>query len=120
MGSLVKTGLLSILLLGGVLSCSNDKTLEAFPDRYVGIGVELRMEAAGAHVVRVLSKSGAEASGLKSGDVILQANGLPLRGKALAEVVDVLRGKAETVIPLLVRSKKGENEVKVTRQPLQM
>ena len=118
MGFVLKATSILVLLVG-LGACSNDEALEAFPDRYVGIGVELRMEAAGAHVVRVLSKSGAEASGLKSGDVILQANGTPLRGKALAEVVKVLRGKVETAIPLLVRSKEGETKVQVKRQSLQ-
>jgi carboxyl-terminal processing protease len=106
--------LLTLAIAVPLAGCA-DKTIEAFPEKYVGIGVELRMEAAGAHVVRVLKGGAAQTAGLRRGDVILQAAGEPLRGLRLAEVVDQLRGEPGTEIALHVRGKDGERLVNVKR-----
>ena len=110
-------GLWVVLLLGQI-GCTEKKTIQAQPPSYVGVGVELTMEAAGARVQRVLKNSSAEAASLEADDVILDVNGKPLRGQNLVQVVELLRGEPGTEVTLFVRTKSGNRYVKVTRKKL--
>ena len=101
------------------LGCEG-KTIEAFPEKYVGIGVELKSVTAGVRVVRVLDGGAAALSGIAADDVILAVSGIPLRGKRLAEVVDKLRGAPGTEVALRVRGKGGEREVQVKRSAIKL
>ncbi|MCP4500840.1 MAG: PDZ domain-containing protein [Deltaproteobacteria bacterium] len=87
----------------GLGACSEE--LEAFPDHYVGIGVELDMETTGARVVRVLEGGPAAAAHFSGGDLILQADSTSLRGKTLAQVVSLLRGAEDSKLNLIVQKK---------------
>lgn len=104
--------------LTAIAACSDD-ALEAQPKHYVGIGVELTMEAAGARVVRILPGSDATRAGLAPDDIILEVGGVSTRGLNLAEVVAALRGDPETTVDVLVRSASGERELALTRRALQ-
>ena len=99
-------------------ACSKAEQLDAMPDQYVGIGVELRMEAAGASVVRVFKEGPAKKSGVSPGDIILAVAGQPLRGLNLADVVSRIRGAPGTSVELLVRQKDGEQSMQVERNAL--
>lgn len=106
------------LAIGTLLSACEPKTMEAFPDRYVGIGVELTVEAAGARVVRVLEGGPAAEAGLKPGDVLLEVAGEPIRGWTLAEVVAALRGEPGSTVELYARTSKGYRTVTIPRRAL--
>lgn len=109
------------LALGGVgmlgVACQ-ENVIEAMPDAYVGIGVELTIEAAGARVVRTLTDGAAGRAGLEADHVLLAVDDVILRGKSLADVVSLLRGKPGTEVQLLVRTPEGERKVKLTRQAM--
>jgi len=107
-----------IVLVVAIAACS-DESLEAQPKNYVGVGVELTMEAAGARVVRILPGSDATRAGLAPDDVILEVAGVSTRGLNLAEVVGALRGDPGTSVEVLVRSTSGERELSLTRRALQ-
>jgi len=107
-----------VLSLGSLWGCAEE--LEAFPDHYVGIGVQLEMETAGARVVRVLDGGPAAKAHFKANDVILQVDGTSLRGKSLADTVKLLRGAPNSEAILLIKSASGkEVERLLVRQPIQ-
>jgi carboxyl-terminal processing protease len=107
--------------LGGVgtlgVACQQN-VIEAMLDSYVGVGVELTIEAAGARVEKTLPDSAAAKAGLQAKQVILEVNGVGLRGKSLAEVVSMLRGAPNTQVEVLVRTPKGERQLTLTRRAL--
>ena len=120
MASLARAGLSSLaVLVGAWLSACQAETLEAFPAHYVGIGVELTLEAAGARVVRVIPGGPAARGGLEPGDVVLEIEGHPVRGKALAEIVRDLRGEPGSTVTVRARTAGGDRVVTVQRQSLQ-
>jgi len=106
-------------LVVGVSTACTDSGMDANPDSYVGVGVELTMEAAGARVVRVLVGSPASEAGLAVGDVVLQVGDESARGKTLAEIVKQLRGAPGSQVTLLARTAGGNKELTITRAPLQ-
>lgn len=108
--------LLPALALVATFGCTEQ--MKANPDRYVGVGVELTMEAAGARVVRVLRGSPAKEAGLEAGDVVLEIAGASARGKTLAEVVKALRGEPGSQVTLLARTSGGNKQVTLTRAAL--
>jgi len=95
-----------------------ERVLEANPQSYVGVGVELTMEAAGARVVRTLPEGAAAAAGLVEGDVLLEVDGQSLRGKHLAETVDLLRGEAGGHVTVLARTRTGDRHVDLVRRAI--
>lgn len=112
----------SFLIAGaiGALSAScQDRVIEAMPDEYVGVGIELTLESAGARVVRALPDGAAARAGIAAGDVLLSVDGEMLRGKSLAEVVDALRGEPGTRVEVGVRTPKGNKTLVLSRQPVQ-
>jgi C-terminal processing protease CtpA/Prc len=107
----------AVLAIALVSACG-ETAIEAQPRSYVGIGVELTMEAAGARVVRILPGSGAKAAGLSVDDTILEVSGVSTRGLNLAEVVAALRGEPGTTVEVLVRSHTGDRALMLTRRAL--
>lgn len=115
-----RAGLLCLAVLCGAwLSACQSETIDAFPDHYVGVGVELTMEAAGARVVRVLPGGPAAEGGLEPGDVVLEVEGQPVRGKALAEIVSGLRGEPGSTVRLRARTARGDRVVTLTRRAIE-
>lgn len=113
----LKPTAIAALLIALLTACS-DASIEAQPKSYVGIGVELTMEAAGARVVRILPGSDATRAGLTADDTILEVGGVSTRGLNLAEVVAALRGEPGTSVDVLVRTPTGERELVLTRRAL--
>lgn len=87
-----------------------------------GIGVALTVTGAGTQVFKVFPNSAAARSGnIHHGDVILDvyngARTIPLKGKSLAEVVNLIRGPVGTSIRLLVKQRNGKKStVTLTRE----
>jgi carboxyl-terminal processing protease len=110
-------GALLIAMVIAPFACSQ-RPIEANPERYSGIGVELTMEAAGARVVRVIQGGAAEEAGLRADDVVLEVAGHPARGKTLAHVVERLRGPPGSTVKLLARTGEGNRALTVTRRTI--
>jgi carboxyl-terminal processing protease len=72
---------------------------------YGGIGVRLARSDQGQMplVGEVFPNSPAEAAGMKSGDRIVEVEGQDLTGKALPDVVQLIRGPSDTEVSLRVR-----------------
>ena len=72
---------------------------------YVGIGVQLdTTDNDEPRVVTVFHDSPADKAGLRTGDVILEVDGVPAAGSSLDDVVERIRGEAGTAVELTVRA----------------
>lgn len=70
---------------------------------YQGIGVEVRTQAEGVWISRVLPGGPAERDGLLADDLLLAVDGKPLAGLDLDEVAALLKGPRGTPVKLTVR-----------------
>jgi carboxyl-terminal processing protease len=69
---------------------------------YGGIGVTIEAINGNITVVSTFDDSPAEDAGMKAGDVIVQADGVDLRGKTISEAALLLRGSPGTSVALTV------------------
>lgn len=95
-----------------------ERVLHPFPERYAGVGLELRIESGLPRVVRILPGSAAERAGVRAGDVLLEVDGVSTRGWALADVVAALRGKSQSRVILTIRRVAGAREIVPLRRGL--
>jgi carboxyl-terminal processing protease len=74
-------------------------------NRYVGIGIQLRMnnEEKLPQIVDPFRRGAARQAGAKAGDVILQVDGQSTAGVTLRQVVEWLRGDEGTPVTIVVR-----------------
>ena len=91
---------------------------DALSGSYVGIGVQLdNTDSDEPRVVTVFHDSPADKAGLRTGDVILEVDGVPAAGSSLDDVVERIRGESGTAVELTVRA--GEDgtprTLKITR-----
>jgi carboxyl-terminal processing protease len=87
----------------------------------VGIGVELKAEEAGARIERVYQGGGAEAAGVKRGDLVVAAGGQPLAGKTLDDMANLIKGANGSQV--LLSLKRGESNpfvVNIVRKPIEI
>jgi carboxyl-terminal processing protease len=82
---------------------------------FVGIGVWLRPAGEGLEVSSVLPGSPARDAGIAPGDLLVTADGHPLRGLSAEEAGRYIRGPEGSSVVLVVRSGREEREVEVTR-----
>jgi carboxyl-terminal processing protease len=77
-------------------------------NRYVGIGIQLKLDDANKlpEIVTAMRGGAARAAGMKAGDLIEAINGKETQGVALAQVVDWIRGEEGTTVTLRVRRTK--------------
>jgi carboxyl-terminal processing protease len=76
---------------------------------YTGIGVTVESAGGSIRVVSTFADSPAARAGVKSGDVIVGADGVDLRGKTTGEAAQVLRGQAGTTVNVTIsRPSTGE------------
>ncbi|MEX2617613.1 MAG: S41 family peptidase [Alphaproteobacteria bacterium] len=68
-----------------------------------GIGISIATDAEGARIQHVTKDMPAARSGIVEGDIILQADGISLRGMPLGNIVRLLRGPVDTAIVLTLR-----------------
>lgn len=93
----------AIALVCLLLSCGRTEVVAGFPDSFVGVGLELRVEGEHPVVVRALEGGPADTSGLMAGDVITAVNNKPTEGATLGETVMRLRGEPDSQVTLTVQ-----------------
>ena len=81
-------------------ACSRSKVIDSYPEKYVGIGVELTMDNGEPVITRILPDSPAQQSGLMTGDRIVTIDELPTASMDFGEVVMHIRGKPGSQLSL--------------------
>jgi hypothetical protein len=95
------------------------RTIQSHPDRFVGVGLELRIEDDTPTVVRPIEDGAAAEAGIRAGDRLLSANGESLVGMPLPTVVRRLRGlEGSQVVLELARGEDRRFKAVVTRRAL--
>lgn len=87
--------------------------------RFTGIGIHIEMLPEGVKVLAVISGSPAEEVGLKSGDVIIRADGQSLAGLSSDESVSILRGLEGSTVQLRVKQGEETRDLRVTRRAIE-
>jgi len=70
-----------------------------------GIGAGLRQDPRSGviSVSMVIPGAPADRNGLKTGDIILQVNGIPVIGKTLPDTVELIKGDLGTPVTLMIQ-----------------
>ncbi|MCX7944594.1 MAG: PDZ domain-containing protein [Deltaproteobacteria bacterium] len=89
-------------------ACEKTRTIQAFPDRFAGVGIELEKEGQYAKVIRVIPASPAEEVGIRVNDLIIAVDNVNIANLSLAEVVDRIRGIPKTTVILTIESSKDK------------
>lgn len=77
---------------------------------FEGIGANVGVREGEIVIVAPIAGSPAERAGLRSGDVIVEVNGQPVKGRSLLEVVALIRGPRGTSVTLLIRRASAQVE----------
>ena len=72
---------------------------------FSGVGITVSEDRRGLRVADVFDKSPADRAGIRTGDIIVAADGVPLRGKSQNESVALIKGRPGTPVTLRVRHK---------------
>jgi len=111
-----------ILLIGltaTLASACGKRIVNAFPENFVGVGVELTVRNEAPVVVRTIDGGPAATAGIQPNDRLVAINDFPVTGMGLPDVVLRLRGEEGSTVDLtLVR---GDERIRaqIVRQSLQ-
>lgn len=78
---------------------------EAQKGTFAGVGMEVGMQEGMLKVVTPIDDSPAEAAGILAGDQVLQIDDKPTKNLSLAQAVNLIRGKAGSVVRILIMRK---------------
>ncbi|MFU8895025.1 MAG: S41 family peptidase [Gammaproteobacteria bacterium] len=84
--------------------------------RYIGIGVEVGVEAGSIVVITPIDGGPAARAGIVSGDIIFSVDGMPVSGADLEDTVNRMRGEPGTAIVLGVLRAGLDEPLRVTLQ----
>lgn len=82
--------------------------------KFGGIGTEITMEDGFIRVIAPIDDTPAKKAGIEAGDLIIRLNDTAVRGMALREAVDLMRGKPGTTINLTILRKNNAKPLKIT------
>jgi hypothetical protein len=86
---------------------------------FSGIGADIEVNSSGARIIRPLDHSPSAEAGLKSGDIITEIDGNPVKGLTLTQVIARLRGPVYSQTRLKIsRVQVAPIEIAVTRVPI--
>lgn len=86
---------------------------------FTGVGLQVENKSSKVVVVAPIDNSPAKKAGIITGDVIEKIDGNDISGKALNEVVSMIRGKADTSVKInFFREGKGNFDVTLKRQSI--
>ena len=80
-----------------------DILLDDLSGDFVGIGVYIKEEVGNIIITDIIKNSPAEATGLKSGDIIQAVNGQSIKDLNINEVSKLIRGEAETKVNIKIK-----------------
>src|SRR5687768_11069867 len=80
--------------------CGRTEVVSAYPETFVGVGLELKIAEGNPVVVRTHETSPASTAGILPGDRVIEIEGEPTDGLSLGDVVMRLRGRPSTQVGL--------------------
>lgn len=89
--------------------------VDGIESEFSGIGVYVAMEEGGMRITEPIEGSPAIKSGLRAGDLIIEANGYSLAGAVYEEAAAKTMGEAGTTVVLKIKRDDNIFDVKVTR-----
>jgi carboxyl-terminal processing protease len=88
---------------------------EAQGSRFTGIGVTVAEDPAGLRVMQVFDGSPARRAGIRTGDLIVRAEGESLKGKDSAAATALIKGPSGTDVRVTVRRDGKDRDLTLTR-----
>jgi carboxyl-terminal processing protease len=79
-----------------------DDLQESSTGEYSGLGLEVGAEDGMIKIISPIDDTPAAKAGIKAGDLIVEVDGMPVRGMALQKAIDKLRGEKGTSIDLRI------------------
>lgn len=104
-----RSPLLALLLAAGSWACTRTEVVPSFPDSFVGVGMELRMDGNVPEVVRTLAGGSAREAGVEPGDRIVMIDGRSTIDQSLGDIVMRIRGKPGSQVTLALN--RGEERL---------
>ncbi|MDG1819689.1 MAG: S41 family peptidase [Porticoccaceae bacterium] len=91
-----------------------DDLQESSTGEYSGLGLEVGSERGMIKIISPIDDTPAAKAGIKAGDLIVEVDGVPVRGMALQKAIDKLRGEKGTSIELMVLREDQETPIEFT------
>ena len=91
-----------------------DDLQESATGEYSGLGLEVGSERGMIKIISPIDDPPAAKAGIKAGDLIVEVDGVPVRGMALQKAIDKLRGEKGTSIELMVLREGQETPIEFT------
>jgi len=91
-----------------------DDLQESATGEYSGLGLEVGSERGMIKIISPIDDTPAAKAGIKAGDLIIEVDGVPVRGMALQKAIDKLRGEKGTSIELMVLRDDQETPIEFT------
>lgn len=85
---------------------------------FVGIGAEMQKKNDQVMITSPMKGSPAEKAGIKPKDVVTKVDGKSIKGKALDEVVKMVRGKQDTKVTLTIKRGEQEKDISIKRDKI--
>jgi len=91
-----------------------DDLQESATGEYSGLGLEVGSERGMIKIISPIDDTPAAKAGIKAGDLIVEVDGVPVRGMALQKAIEKLRGEKGTSIELMVLRDDQETPIEFT------
>lgn len=91
-----------LAVLASLSACKRTEVVAAFPEEFVGVGLELRIDEDTPVVVRTLEGGSAESAGVSAGDRVLMIDETSTQGLSLGNAVMLIRGQPGTQVRLTI------------------
>lgn len=114
-GRLLVLGLLAFMTIA---SCSRTEKVQAFPDHFVGVGLELTIKEGYPVVVRTLPGGSAHGAGVEPGDRVLMIDEHATHGMTLGNAVMLIRGEPGSQVKLTIERRDTRILVVVPRKAM--
>lgn len=91
-----------------------DDLKAATTGKFGGLGIEVTMENGFVKVISPIDDTPASRAGIKSGDLIIRINDKPVKGMALNDAVDMMRGEKDSPISLTILRENAQKPLELT------
>ena len=81
--------------------------------KFGGLGIEVTLEDGFVRVISPIDDTPAARAGIQAGDLIIRINEAPVKGMALKDAVEMMRGEPNTEITLLLLRENTEAPIKI-------